>query len=473
VPGLQQVLPEPPAWLSTETLADDQTSHAERSDELQRRLLAGLEQAGDGDLSALPPEQAELLQAVGEAEPFVRAATQHSQQAASFLRDEELSEAPGSQRAALRALAEARERFLDLRGLIEAAHRAELQIGQILAFDAESPSGEQPPVQTRGEYLPSLRVAQAANLVRGERLEAKLTSEIGRLSQEMLAVEESAPPSANVQPPDPEALAQRRKQLDVATQLLTLALAGMDGVQRGLAAESPSTGDWEAMQREARQAVDHLEALRRLFFSIVEHVRELVRRQVDVSDETQDALALAVDPAADVAARTSKLGSSQRTLAEQALAIANALAEQSNELASSDSEPESEDAAARLRAAGEHVLLAQAEMETAVGSIESPGELVVARDAQGIALTELEQALAILEPPQQQEQEQGDPQQQPQQQAGEQEQGDQDQAAQPQPPPQRATDPAQLLQEVRDREAQRRRERAKQQAGYESVEKDW
>jgi hypothetical protein len=96
---------------------------------------------------------------------------------------------------------------------------------------------------------------------------------------------------------------------------------------------------------------------------------------------------------------------------------------------------------------------------------------VVARDAQGIALTELEQALAILEPPQQQEQ--GDPQQQPQQQAGEQEQGDSDQAAQPQPQPQRATDPAQLLQEVRDREAQRRRERAKQQAGYESVEKDW
>ena len=200
-------------------------------------------------------------------------------------------------------------------------------------------------------------------------------------------------------------------------------------------------------------------------------VGKRVRRQVDVSDETQDALALAADPAADVAARTSKLGSAQRTLAEQALAIANALAEQSNELASSDSGPESEDAAARLRAAGEHVLLAQAEMETAVGSIESPGELVVARDAQGIALTELEQALAILEPPQQQEQ--GDPQQQPQQQAGEQEQGDPDQAAQPQPQPQRATDPAQLLQEVRDREAQRRRERAKQQAGYESVEKDW
>jgi hypothetical protein len=35
-------------------------------------------------------------------------------------------------------------------------------------------------------------------------------------------------------------------------------------------------------------------------------------------------------------------------------------------------------------------------------------------------------------------------------------------------------DPAQLLQSVRDREAQRRRERSgKENAGYETVEKDW
>jgi hypothetical protein len=35
-------------------------------------------------------------------------------------------------------------------------------------------------------------------------------------------------------------------------------------------------------------------------------------------------------------------------------------------------------------------------------------------------------------------------------------------------------DPAQLLQSVRDREAQRRRERAERRSGgYETVEKDW
>ena len=34
-------------------------------------------------------------------------------------------------------------------------------------------------------------------------------------------------------------------------------------------------------------------------------------------------------------------------------------------------------------------------------------------------------------------------------------------------------DPGQLLQEVRDREAKRRRDRADRQSGYETVEKDW
>ncbi len=471
VPGLQQALPTPPAWLSTEALADDQASHAGRSGELQRRLLAGLEQAGGADLSEFPPEQAAQLESVRAAEPFVRAATQHSEQAASLLQEEELAEAPASHRAALAALADARERFLDLRGLIEATHRAEVQIDLILEVDTEGPGGESATAQTRIEYLPSLRVAQEANLARGERLEEKLVGEIGRVSQQMLAAE-SAAASPNTQPPDPEALAQRRQQLDIASQLLTLALAKMDSVQKGLVAEAPSRGDWESMQREARQAVDHLQSLRLLFFSIVEHVRELARRQIDVSDDTQDALALAVDPSADVSARTSKLGPAQRTLAEQTLVIANALAEQSDELARAQSQPESEDAATRLRAAGEHVLLAQGEMETAVDSIETTAELTLAREAQGVAVSELEQALAILEPPQPQgdEQQQGDSPQ-PQQQAGEQPQDEEGPEGSPQP--QRAVDPAQMLQEVREREAQRRREQAQQQAGYESVEKDW
>jgi hypothetical protein len=90
-----------------------------------------------------------------------------------------------------------------------------------------------------------------------------------------------------------------------------------------------------------------------------------------------------------------------------------------------------------------------------------------AREGQGRAIHELEQALALLVPPEQQQQQQ-DPQQ------GEQ---DEQQEASPQQEPEpgnEGMDPAQLLQAVRDREAERRRERAgRQTAPYETVEQDW
>ena len=92
-----------------------------------------LQQAALREVLNLSPE------AVREAEPFVRAAREHSQRAASQLRAEELAEAPGFQREALTALADARERFLDLRGLIETTHRAERQIEQIMAADGAAP----------------------------------------------------------------------------------------------------------------------------------------------------------------------------------------------------------------------------------------------------------------------------------------------------------------------------------------------
>ena len=56
------------------------------------------------------------------------------------------------------------------------------------------------------------------------------------------------------------------------------------------------------------------------------------------------------------------------------------------------------------------------------------------------------------------------------------EQGDEGGEGQEQPPQQQASpqvDPSQLLQGVRDREAQRRRAGEQGQTGYDTVEKDW
>ena len=110
-------------------------------------------------------------------------------------------------------------------------------------------------------------------------------------------------------------------------------------------------------------------------------------------------------------------------------------------------------------------------MRGALQQLEStPPVFAPAREAQDEALRELDEALALLSAPQDPA---GDGDDAPQEQgaeegddaSGEGEEEGSDAANQ---------DPAQLLQGVRDREAQRQRDRARRsRSGYETVEKDW
>ena len=171
--------------------------------------------------------------------------------------------------------------------------------------------------------------------------------------------------------------------------------------------------------------------------------------------------------------------------------IANALVEQAD-APPPEAQEGAEEAAANLRMAAEHVVLAQTEMEgatTALGATEAPTgaeppdppsdpvsgtssasdepalDLPAAREHQDVALVELANALELLTPPQQE----GDPGDEGEQDGD----GDQDQQEQQQPQQKPQADPSQLLQGVRDREAQRRRDRDQSQSGYDTVEKDW
>lgn len=480
IPGLQAELPPVPAWLSVEGVAADQRSQAMRIAELEARLIAGLEQSETEQ--GVAPEQVELLAAVREAEPHVRAASESAQRAAEALEADELASAPEPQRETLRALAAARERFLDLRGLIDATHAAQQQIGEVMAASAQA--------EDRGEYQSSLLAGEQANLERGERLEAKLQAMISKLSEQraMQSANDAQDPAQPQPQVDPEQLDREQERLDVAGQLLTLALAGMDGVARELSAGAGEV-DWPRAGEDHERAALHLEALQQLFFSIVEHIKQLAREQVGLSDQTQDAVALAAGPDASEEQLVAPLLPVQQELAARALALANALEQQSSEAAAATAEaPEAEEAATRLRAAGEHVLLSQAEMESAAAAFEAPIDWETARGGQDRSLAELQAALEILEPKQeggdqgedgdsqeqqqqqkQQEQQEQEPQEQQQNQDGSPEQQQEGEEAEPES----AVDPGQMLQEVRDREAQRRRDRSQRNPGYETVEKDW
>ena len=165
-------------------------------------------------------------------------------------------------------------------------------------------------------------------------------------------------------------------------------------------------------------------------------------------------------------------------LAERAGEIAGALVEHSEQAGGvAAEEDEADDSGERLRLAAEHVVLAQTEMEGAGATLASessgpgpgpgPGpDPDTVRGHQDVAVVELQQALALLEPP---PQEPGDDSQDGD--SGENQQQPEEQEQEAQQPPQ---DPGQLLQAVRDREAERRREQGERaRVGSETVEKDW
>lgn len=296
--------------------------------------------------------------------------------------------------------------------------------------------------------------------------------------------------------PDPQAVEAERRLMEEADALrietekaMQQALADLHEAA-ALPVDDPVL---PAAIERSRQSVDHtltrIADLRRLFFSVIDHLRETLRQQIDLGDRTEETAVLAgTEPPADLARRLGPLGADQEALAERAGGIADALAQQAEQTgpAAQDPGPEDADAATRqqeaqtrLRRAADLVTSGRDHMDRAADAIGAePPPFETIRDQQRLAVEALAAALAALEPPpppepesNQDQQDQQDQEQQDQdQQGGE----DSPQEAQAEQARQQPADPGQLLQGVRDREAQRREERAKhERRGYEPVEKDW
>jgi Ca-activated chloride channel family protein len=392
------------------------------------------------------------------------------------------------------ALAAAQEQFFDLRQLLDATYADQVRIATIA-------SSEEPEfVEGRDEYRELLAQLQEKNTERALRLDKLLERErASRIAELEAQAAEAGPPAAD-ESPDPVTLEQER--FEIATQRLALASGAMSETMDVFATPADDSSgrpspngaiDWPKAGESSERAAEHLDAIRMLFFSIAEHVRKLALDQVDLADRTRDATVLAAEDASerseDTLRRTRALAEDQSKLEGRGGEIADALfvqAEELGEAAQEDQGPGGVSERDRIRLAAEHVAQAQLAMKDAEEIlVDANAALPPAQDAQGIALEELKEALALLSSPpppqdqpdsgdqdqnQDQDGAQGEPEFQPQEGEG---------GAQNEPQPDEIedemSDPSQLLQGVRDREAERRRERDRedQRRRRVPVEKDW
>ena len=522
------------SWLTRELLVDQQQSVTERTVELTDRLQAAIDQHEEPSEEEASSEASsvELLARVREAVPWLVQGRDQFRLAGQALEADELGAASEKQAEAIVALREARERFLDIRGLIELTYGRQREVGSALSA-ARSVSGAtapQPPrgVQSSGRGLESdwTVLARAAhqrqidNLERAGRLADLIQAELTR----------------NALPPEPQAGSAgpngaqsesdaQRERLEKAEELLKAARQHMpDGAEAledslapprlhprppredALAPGPEAAGKLAAAASQIDNALEQLQEMRRLFFSIVEHLQETAHRQSELNDATEHAAGLGAGSSAG--SQMATLQQRQRELSDVSELLAGALREQAESPAAPPGAPPADPQAAeqqqqiaeKYASAAELVSEGKAEMDSAhqqlgeAGKPQAPppgaprrtGEaadgggdatppanresqppLDQARLHQDAALEKLLAAIAQLRPPQQQENRGEDSQPQDQQESGEQQQT-------PAGHQNKGLNAARLLQAVRDRDARRRREREQSQRfGREPVEKDW
>lgn len=456
-----------PNWITIEYLDQTLESIQGRTDELAERIEAGAGEAVESEERRVKGEEERVAVMLREALPLLEQAQDQFGRARDLLTLNQNIESYQSQVAAIDLLHDVRELFLDIRGLIEVIYSDQRSMRQLTDLDREAE--EQQDAQS---LLTALGGLQSENLVRSRRLAEMFGSQLQELEQ----------PTETAENGEKFPAEQQKQRLLLARQLLEKITTSFQGLSTRM--EAPSEAGLDQITAEIDLSLEQLEDLRRLFFSIVEHLRETAQRQLELSDRTRDIIAL--NPNGEVRDRlmvaVAPVASRQDELSQTAQQIADALKKQSQQSpaqgvggsAQEGSAQASQESAYRFSRAADHVADAKGAMDQAVSDMSTESlKLDSAQGHQSTASEQLLAALQLLQPPPPQDQQKNQQQQQDEQKQSE--RGDQDNSDQQQKQPQMTQqDMSHVLQAVRDREAQRRRERSQRPAaGYTPVEKDW
>lgn len=530
-------VPPVPAWLTSDYLQQTQADTTQRSSELHTILEYGVQQSQQTPDESVPqdqatdPEQEFLMENIRLALPLIQKALDGFGDADQELESSNYSTAFDFQNDAIKALAEASEFFYDFRRLIELTYADEQLVRSGLSAIG-STATEAPDESSFNLIKTSIVESQKKNLLRADRLKQLFEIEL----QKLASAPQSTPATANPAPSDQQN-AQQVEQFELAQTLVADAKQAMldaqDAITELLHSEtttppriSPEStepknseqtqndnepestnenpgptlpdqlpnsdiendttrselekGPILAASTHVDAAVEKLEELRRLFFSLVEHLRETTQRQATLNDDTTDAQGRS---ASDENIEFGPLGSRQLTLEQFTNSLADALKQQSQTASAPSSPggtagpPEEADqsaaaAAETMAAAAERVSEGSAAMAAAAKELSAASDTInqeTVTEQQQTALQKLLEALQMLDDAQQsgddnQEQNQDEQQQQEEQQQDDSQPDDQ----------QQNMNARQMLQAIREREAERRKDKEKQQAvGAGSVEKDW
>ena len=465
--GVEAGLPRPaPPWLTGRHLTNRQEDAAARTGGVLRQMEALRDAPEDADTD---PQTSRTLHSARAATPHVESALAAMRAALSALENSAFANAAGEEAQAVRSLNQAIERFAGLRDLIELAHADQGRAVALLT----------PPAQE------DATVAELTTVERARLVSDAVGDNRNRLARIETLLQDALPGAAGEEADaaEAEAAAQRYERAEALRVDALRALETLAGELRAAAESRPATP-----LPPARDALGHLEALRRLFFSIVEHLQALLAEQTETHDDTATLqfqsqvdelvpeLGLVEERQAGHTAMADALAGALANQADQANAASGAQTAGAGATGGADADMAAETAdqaqaaaaaAGEVRAAagrmqGARVVLADAAERAASMS----PDLEPALTDQLAALEHVENAIRLLQPPQQND-EGGDD--------GSAQSGGQVAPAEPPQDAERMSQRQALrrLQAISDRDAQRQRERGQEAGQRVPVEKDW
>ena len=442
-----------PVWLTADLVAEEEAEIARRTGELLARLDAGSAAPPADPAAGGDPAATRMIEAARGAVPHLRLAEAAMGEAKESIVAGTLDRAGAAELRALEQLAAAAELFAELRQVIELTAAEQRAVVTLLDPLAEpsgeaSPAGAKPSAPlTTEERTAQLLAGLARNRGRLVRLERLLIDEQQAAAARAAQAAQAAQPGAPGQPAPAADDAGQAELFRRAEELRVAALTALARTEIALAARRGEP------LPAAREVNAQLEELRRLFFSIVEHLKELHAHQTETHDESAAAQAEAKE-----AERVGPLGEAQARHLAMVSAIAQALEEQ-GAAAQVEQGAEAAEAGKQLDAAAVEVRGAESGMHTAAQTLAeaalqaatSSPDFALTLAAQAEALERLANAIRLLAPPEQQEQQQ-----------------------QEQQPKQEQQEAERKLREIREREAARENQkRERRRTQDEPVERDW
>ena len=456
---------EPP-WLNNDLLNDTQVDVLTRTNRVVEFLNVVVESA-DQQEQPQDPKQAEAAkeqtEQIKEALPLIKDAASEMQSVTQRLEMNDYEGAVNHGSKALELLALAMERFADLKHLINIAYATQMQADAFVKGDLGAESGD---LLTRAQQRDFLTKNLNLNAERLERLANLLAKESGKMNQ--AAMQQNGQQGA----PNEEQLQQIQQKFEYAEQLRSDALKAIQRMQSKVAKPAETGVDenvvpsnieqavWGDLTGDAEIAQKSLEQLRILFFTIVEHIQELLKQQTstldqttDIASSTTDELEIKLPPVID-RQRIHEITSDQ--LAEALTEMAKQAQQQAGQMPQQNGQ---QNPATLYAQAASELQVASTSMRQAQTDLQNEKHLFTeAIEQQNIAIEHIQKALEILQPPQQQNQQQ---QQQQQQQEQKKEQKMSKEQAD------------KKIQQIRTRDQERRKSKERDGSGMPTVEKDW